>query len=387
MSSSIKKISINDGTGKIETRSFTTDASSISYGESDVNTSLDNYEERIKSLETFRNNFNAEKLATKDSKGIGSISFNEDKSFETGDKAVSLGDNNKATGDTSIAIGRDNESAGSTSVSIGEGNIVSGAGSFAEGTGNSIGSVAAAHAEGNNNQIINNGAYSHVGGNGSVTGGECAFAHGSQAKAEENNSIALGEGVVANCPNETVIGKYNDYNIFSANQFGPLFVVGNGIDDENRSNAMLITQDGKVFGSDFYAKKDDTEISVVNNFLEIERNKDNINIIKKNIVDIENKIGDTDISSIGITITDAIDKINTLVMEQEEPPLTEIVLTKAEYDALPDEKYSNGINYFIEDYFENEINDILEAKKEIKIGDTILTEQQLKKLLKLLPDE
>ena len=58
-------------------------------------------------------------------------------------------------------------------------------------------------------------------------------------------SFATGEGLIAPTEDQTVVGKYNveDTNDEYA------FIVGNGTDDSNRSNAFAVDWDGRVFAS------------------------------------------------------------------------------------------------------------------------------------------
>lgn len=98
-------------------------------------------------------------------------------------------------------------------------------------------------AEGDTTSAIGTGSHSE----GIHTFARGAYSHADGAWTEANAyaSHASGEGSVANSNWQNVIGKYNvkDGN----NQFA--FIIGNGTDDSNRSNAFAVTWDGIPRGS------------------------------------------------------------------------------------------------------------------------------------------
>lgn len=94
---------------------------------------------------------------------------------------------------------------------------------------------------------------------GSIASGEGSTALGYHTTASGSNSIATGNYTVAGYPNQLVIGKYN------ANQPGSLFEIGNGLDDNTRSNVFTIDTLGNVtttgdivdgYGNTLYNKVD-----------------------------------------------------------------------------------------------------------------------------------
>ncbi|EJF05843.1 hypothetical protein ThvES_00020950, partial [Thiovulum sp. ES] len=71
--------------------------------------------------------------------------------------------------------------------------------------------------------------------------GESSTAFGIATNASSYGSTAFGIGTVANEDSMTAIGKYNTLENSHA-----LFVVGNGADSQNRSDALKVFDDGNV---------------------------------------------------------------------------------------------------------------------------------------------
>ena len=69
---------------------------------------------------------------------------------------------------------------------------------------------------------------------------ENAFAYGTNVKAKHNNSTAFGDNTVTSAANQTVIGSFNA----TENTTKCLFVIGNGTDENNRSNALVVDSSG-----------------------------------------------------------------------------------------------------------------------------------------------
>jgi len=130
----------------------------------------------------------------------------------------------------------DDANIGLYSAAFGLNNTTSGAYSFAAGSGNSITGVASS-AFGLSNNVTR--PYSYAFGNNSSATGSYSFAFGRYAEAQANHEIALGRFNV-------VSGTWGTW-IDSE----PLFILGNGADDLNRSNALTIFKDGRTtIGSD-----------------------------------------------------------------------------------------------------------------------------------------
>ena len=107
----------------------------------------------------------------------------------------------------------------------------------------------ASHAEGFQTKAT--GDYSHAEGLSDKIDGKRVYvtalgiashAEGRSTQALGNYSHAGGTGTIADQENQTAIGQYND----NTTTIDALFVVGNGTDDANRSNAFTVNKDGTV---------------------------------------------------------------------------------------------------------------------------------------------
>ena len=139
--------------------------------------------------------------------------------------------------------------------------------SHAEGI-NTLASGAFSHAEGDHSYAIS--TYSHAEGNGTLASGICSHAEGHATTARGNYSHAEGNfstasgiyshsegystasadfahsegsGAVAASIAQHAQGKFNA--IDSNNKYA--FIIGNGTDNDNRSNALAIDWDGKIY--------------------------------------------------------------------------------------------------------------------------------------------
>ena len=154
-------------------------------------------------------------------------------SLTAGSRAAS-----SATGLNSAAVGINITASGSYSFANGNGNIASGPLSHAEGdatsaTGNS------SHSEGNNTTASGTG--SHAEGDSTVASGSCSHAEGRNTEAYQAFSHTEGIGTYSTQMYQTVVGKYN-----TKQDTAGLFIVGNGTDDENRSDGMVVDTNGNV---------------------------------------------------------------------------------------------------------------------------------------------
>ena len=145
-----------------------------------------------------------------------------------GDLALDFSRNNAlsgtigATGNLSAAIGYKSTASGINSVSAGPESTASGNSSF-------------------------------TAGNNTVASGNNSTAFGRQTTASGIFATAMGEGTKAESVQSTAIGKYNigggdPQNI---NGTDPLFEVGNGTSDTNRSNALTILKNGTITAPEF----------------------------------------------------------------------------------------------------------------------------------------
>lgn len=169
------------------------------------------------------------------------------------------GASSTASGDHSFAYGANAEATGARSLSIGNGSIASSTNAIAlglnaEASGISsiaLGSTAAA----SNNNTLAIGFETVASGNGSMALGfqseaigTGSKAFGGQTIASGFNSMSFGEATYSRSRGEIAVGMFNlDYTPASVNAWNasdPIFVVGNGLDDTNRSNAITVYKDG-----------------------------------------------------------------------------------------------------------------------------------------------
>ncbi len=205
----------------------------------------------------------------------------------SGDASVALGYGSAASGDRSFAHGLYAESNAALSFSMGNSTKANGSQSFAFGSGSETGggySLAFgqnAHADGMYSFAFGNNAsaddfYSFAFGNNAKASTQTAIAMGSYAEANHMHtlsigdrtkamgsssvalgsfaeahghfSMALGRYVKAKSPYTFVIGTYNDTTGSTNNWLGtdPLFIIGNGTANNNRSNALTVLKNGNT---------------------------------------------------------------------------------------------------------------------------------------------
>lgn len=181
---------------------------------------------------------------------------------------IGAGRDNKATGfHSGVVAGQDNESNGTSSVVVaGKSNFTDGIFSaILGGEANQVFGIQGAIGGGFNNIILGNAGFvgggkinivtglhsSIVSGFGNAAQGKNSFvAGGSQNFAEADYaSILGGNHLEAESFGETVVGQYNvrsggNDTAWVGTQ--PLFVVGNGTSQTNRSNAFTILKNGRV---------------------------------------------------------------------------------------------------------------------------------------------
>ena len=146
--------------------------------------------------------------------------------------AFAVGVHNTASGQGSAAFGNVSEASGVCSFAQGGGHLsASGHYSHAEGYGNNIASGDASHVEGRQNTA--SGAYAHAEGKESVASGKYAHAEGLGTIAETQASHSSGR-YNTHDPTYTAPDAYGTY----------AEIVGNGADDQNRSNARTLDWSG-----------------------------------------------------------------------------------------------------------------------------------------------
>lgn len=147
---------------------------------------------------------------------------------------------NRAELDGAHAEGEDNRVDGKAAHAEGKGNIVEGDYSHAEGSYNIVRGVSS-HAEGQNNSI--EADYAHVEGTDNTIGHEGVH--------------ISGKGNVSARDNQFIVGQFNAYDDKA------LFIVGNGSDKGNPSNALAVYEDGTIKGNLVPAKNGVTEYDQV----------------------------------------------------------------------------------------------------------------------------
>jgi hypothetical protein len=161
--------------------------------------------------------------------------------------STAMGSLTTAGGEYSTAMGKYTNATGYASTAIGDSTLASGTMSFASGF-RSIASGFYSTAMGESTNATGN--YSTAMGTETTASGISSTAMGKSSGAFGGTSTAMGVGIQARGYAGTVIGMYNDPTMSSVEPFPssitPLFVIGNGDDDANRSNAMVVIKTGNV---------------------------------------------------------------------------------------------------------------------------------------------
>ena len=210
-------------------------------------------------------------------------------STASGQYSIAMGNIPSATGDNAIALGYESTASGAFSTAIGRLNLASGYGATALGVKDTAAgwytlstgyqtTASENYATAMGYQSIASGPYATAMGYQSIASGQYATAMGYSPKAFGQNAIAIGVGstaaaynstalgsytiasgnfstvmgvlTTANSYAETVIGAYNtDYTPASATAWytpDRLFVVGNGTNDNSKSDALVILKNGNI---------------------------------------------------------------------------------------------------------------------------------------------
>ena len=154
---------------------------------------------------------------------------------------IAIGSGNSGLGHYSIDVGITNKSYARYSVILGEGN------SAGYGTSKTAVSVLLG---GKSNSMRDNTSNSLVFGMENTFGGDTVFSLGAKNESS-GKTFSAGFNLVNDVPYQTVLGRFNDQNVKVSNGGewegeDPLFVVGNGISDEARSNALVIRKNGDI---------------------------------------------------------------------------------------------------------------------------------------------
>ncbi|PNU18797.1 hypothetical protein C2E25_15815 [Geothermobacter hydrogeniphilus] len=175
--------------------------------------------------------------------------YPEKAAFRSGEATSTSWDDAKI-GSYSFATGRDVEASGDFSLSMGVYNTVTGNNSMAVG-GNNLVSTRGSYVIGNDNLIQDSAAtYSTALGSRNEPLSDGTIAIGSDNKVGGAGSITIGRHLATTIYGVTALGHYNAYtatpisNIVSWLGTDPLFVIGNGTSDTNRSNALVMLKNG-----------------------------------------------------------------------------------------------------------------------------------------------
>ena len=146
--------------------------------------------------------------------------------------SIAMGQNTKAKGEGSVALGIQTTASGISSVAFGNGSIASTNYSTAIGYQNvatGLGSIAMGYQ--------------------SASPGTIATAFGEHTRASGDNTTSFGNFTIAKPYASLVLGQYNDTSALSLinwNVNDPVFIIGNGIDENNRSNAITVLKNART---------------------------------------------------------------------------------------------------------------------------------------------
>lgn len=149
------------------------------------------------------------------------------------DFSTAMGSNSTASNSYSTAMGYQTTASGNASVAMGATTTASATASIAMGAG----TIASAN-------------FSTATGSGTTASGSASTSMGSLTTASGSASTSIGLNTIARGYAGTVIGMYNNAILASAqtsvNASTPLFIIGNGDDNSNRNNAMVVLKTGNV---------------------------------------------------------------------------------------------------------------------------------------------
>ena len=177
-------------------------------------------------------------------RGIDARAENDD--YTMGECAVALGYDTTASGIYSHAEGDHTAASGNRAHAEGNSTLASGDSSHAEGI-ETRATGKYSHAEGFDTRAENRGA--HAEGVDTIANGSQSHAEGKAVKAYGDFSHAEGSNTIASGYCQHAQGKFN----IADNDNKYLHIVGNGEDEENRSNAHTLDWDGNAwFAGDVY---------------------------------------------------------------------------------------------------------------------------------------
>ena len=155
--------------------------------------------------------------------------------------SVAEGDNTNASGFGSHAEGKETSARGRYSHVEGVKTIANGFGSHVEGE-RTIANESFSHAEGF--KTTANESYSHAEGFGTTASGLCSHSEGEDTIAAARASHAQNLGTIASKFGQTALGAWNEEDLYNSIDGKYIVIIGNGSDENHRSNALAITWDG-----------------------------------------------------------------------------------------------------------------------------------------------
>ncbi len=163
----------------------------------------------------------------------------------TGVNATAWGNGSVASASQSTAGGNNTTASGSYSTAMGNSTVASGTGSTAMGSGSK--------ASGTNSTAMGSSStasgFKSTAMGTSTASGHTTTSTGLLTKAAGKISMTMGLSTQSNGYASAVIGMYNDTIVgvqTAVTSTTPLFIVGNGSADNNRSNAMVVQKDGSA---------------------------------------------------------------------------------------------------------------------------------------------
>jgi hypothetical protein len=165
----------------------------------------------------------------------------------SGSHSTAFGNLSTATAFTSFSAGSDSHANGAASIALGNGANAQNDYAVAIGHG-ATASAESSVALGYN--VTASGVYSTAMGINSFANGQGSTAMGWNNQANGGASTAMGSGTIASDYASLAIGYFNDSGstITSSNTFfdnsNTAFVIGNGVDNDNRSDALTVLFDG-----------------------------------------------------------------------------------------------------------------------------------------------
>ena len=159
----------------------------------------------------------------------------------SGVHATAMGDGTVASGGDATSMGLDTQASGNRSTAMGNDTAASGDEATAMGGfTNAVGQYSTAMGR---VTTATGKASTAMGGNGVTASGNRSTAMGNQTTASGTNSTAMGSVTEAATDVSLSIGRYNDANTSDDNT---LLVAGNGFSNSNRSDALVLDQNGNL---------------------------------------------------------------------------------------------------------------------------------------------